>query len=285
MKRLLIAAIFLATGAAQAQTANYTLADVALHATAADCWMVLNSNMVYSLANYIALHPGGNVMVNYCGKDGTVAFNGTPHSAHAISLEPAYLIGNLVSTPLPISVALAPANATAAVGGTVQFTPTVSNSTQGVTWTVVPSSLGTISASGMFTALTVGQGTVTAASAQDRTKSASSVLTVSATTPPPVNTITVTVTPSAMTVSVGSRLRFRATLTHSTQGVTWTTKGSIGTIDSRGVFTAAATPGTGTVTATSIDDPNKSASAQVTLTAATCTPGDPSHPPRSGTDD
>jgi hypothetical protein len=48
--------------------------------------------------------------------------------------------------------------------------------------------------------------------------------------------------------------------------------GAIGTIDKNGVLSAALTPGTGTVTATSVEDPTKSASAQVTLTALNCRP-------------
>lgn len=273
MKRLLIlSALFVAAGAANAQTTNYTLAEVAQHATAANCWMVLNSNKVYNLTAFISMHPGGNGMASSCGKDGTAAFGGVPHTANAVALEVPYLIGGLTTAPLPIGVTIAPKNAAASIGGTVQFTPTVANSTAGVTWTVAPAALGTISANGMFTALTAGQGTVTAASTQDPTKTASASITVSTVTPPPPHTITVVVTPSAMTVNVGSRVRFKATLTNSTQGVTWSVTGSIGTIDKTGLFTAALLPGTGTVTATSVDDPTKSASAQVTLTATTCTP-------------
>jgi len=272
MKRLLISALLLAAAAVHAQSASYTLADVATHASAKDCWMVLNSSKVYNLTPFITMHPGGSVIAASCGKDGTAAFASVPHSANAVALEATYLIGTLVTAPVAVSVKITPSNATLNVGSTVQFTPTVTNSTVGVAWTVSPSSLGTISASGMFTAIAAGQGTVTAASMQDSTKSASAVITVNSSTPVPGHAIAVVVSPSAMSVNAGARVRFKATLANSTQGVNWTVTGAIGTIDKNGVLSAALVPGTGTVTATSVEDPAKSASAQVTLTAVSCRP-------------
>jgi Cytochrome b5-like Heme/Steroid binding domain/Bacterial Ig-like domain (group 2) len=282
MKRLLLLAALLSGSVVHAQTPTYTLADVALHATATDCWMVLNTTDIYDFSNYIAMHPGANAMVPYCGKDGTQAFNNVGHSAGAVRLEASYLVGTLVTASPNVSVALAPTNASTTVGGTLQFTPTVSNSTQGVAWTVAPANLGSISASGLFTATTAGGGTITATSLQDATKSASATVTVTAVTPPPTGTITVSLSPAAVSVNQGSRVRFRASLTNSTGGVTWTATGSIGTISSSGVLTAAQTAGTGMVTATSVDDPTKSASAQVTITATTCVPATP---PRHREDD
>ena len=211
MKTLMGSAMLLAAVAANAQSATYTLADVQAHATATDCWMILNTNKVYDFTSFIPAHPGGKAMVPYCGKDGSAAFTNLPHSANATALEASYLIGDLVSTPAAISVTLTPANASLSVGGTVQFTPKVANSTDGVAWTVQPSTLGTISASGMFTALTAGQGTVTAASVQDNTKSASAVVTVTSNSGGGgTQAIAVSVNPSAVTVNVGARTRFRA---------------------------------------------------------------------------
>ncbi len=287
MKTMIGSAMMLAAVAAHAQGATYTLADVQAHATATDCWMILNTNKVYDFTSFVAAHPGGKAMVPYCGKDGSAAFTNLPHSANATALEASYLIGDLVSAPAAVSVTLTPANASLSVGGTVQFTPKVANSTDGVAWTVQPSTLGTISASGMFTALTAGQGTVTAASVQDSTKSASAVVTVTSNSGGGGGTqaIAVSVNPSAVTVKVGARTRFRAHVSNSSQGVTWTVSGSIGTIDARGVLTAAATPATGSVTATSVEDPTKTATVQVTLTAANCAPGRPVKETRHHDDD
>jgi cytochrome b involved in lipid metabolism len=278
--KISIALCALAATAAHAQTTNsYTLSDVALHATAADCWMVLNSTKVYNVTPFLSVHPAGAaVMLPYCGKDGTPGFASVPHSSNAVALEATYLIGTLVTAPAAISVTLTPANATLAVGGTVQLTAKVANSTAGVAWSVSPSTLGTISASGLFTATAAGQGTVTAASTQDSTKSASALVTVSSVVPS-TGTITVALSPSALTLEAGARHHFTAQVTHATQGVTWSVKGSIGTIDRYGVFTAAMTPGTGAVVATSINDPTKTATAQVTVTATMCTPA------RQGRDD
>jgi hypothetical protein len=281
MKKFLLSSLLLAAGIAGAQTTSYTAADVAKHAVATDCWMVLNTTKVYNVTPFLSMHPAGSgIMIPYCGKDGTQAFNGANHSSNAVALEVPYLIGTLAAAPAAVSVTVAPANATASIGGTVQFTPTVANSSAGVAWTLAPPTIGSISASGMFTAIAAGQGTVTATSVQDSTKSASALITVNTIPPPTTHTIGVTVSPAAMTVNVGSRKRFRATLTNSTQGVTWSASAAIGTIDKTGLFSAGLLPGTGTVTATSIDDPTKSASAQVTLTAVTCRADDSRSPAR-----
>lgn len=289
MKKLIASCALLGAGFAHAQGATYTLADVQAHATANDCWMILNTDKVYDFTNFISSHPGGNSMVAYCGKDGTAAFANIGHSSSAVAMEAQYLIGTLTSATAAVSVTLSPANASLAVGGTVQFTPTVKNSTAGVAWTVTPATLGSISANGLFTALTAGQGTVSAASVQDGTKSASAVVTVNATPPSSggggSSAITVSVNPSAVTLSTGSHARFRAHVGNSSQGVTWSVSGAIGTIDKRGVLSAATTPATGTVTATSVEDPTKTATVQVTLTAATCSPARITHDGRDGSED
>ncbi len=72
---------------------------VAEHASAENCWIVVNNN-VYNVADYIASHPGGKSMVDFCGKDATESFDskpgsGRPHSDKARSLLEKYYIGNL----------------------------------------------------------------------------------------------------------------------------------------------------------------------------------------------
>ncbi len=275
MRKFLLGAALLAAAMSHAQTTSYTLADVAKHATAGDCWMVLNSTKVYNFTPFVSMHPGGSVMVSYCGKNGDPGFASVNHSSNAVALETTYLIGALVAAPAPIGVTISPANATVKIGGTEQFTPTVVGSTAGVAWTLSPSTLGTISASGLFTGVVAGQGTVTAASTQDSTKSASAVITVSAAAPPPPAAITVSVNPSALSLNAGATHQFNATLTNSTLGVTWTATAAIGKVSATGAFTAAMVPASGKVTATSIQDPTKSDSVQVTLTAVTPVPVPP----------
>lgn len=67
------------TSPAQQTTSESTapqlnIAEVAKHNTANDCWIIINKN-VYDIGRYLDLHPGGaDVIVPYCGKDGTQAF-------------------------------------------------------------------------------------------------------------------------------------------------------------------------------------------------------------------
>ncbi|MDP9087538.1 MAG: cytochrome b5 domain-containing protein [Pseudomonadota bacterium] len=277
MRKIILSAVLLAASvAAHAQT-TYTAADVAKHATATDCWMILNTSKVYNFTPYTSLHPGGKASISSaCGQQGDAAFASVPHSANAVAIEASYLIGTLGAAVPPISVTVSPSTATLALHATQQFTGTVKGSSSGMTWTVSPANLGTISANGMFTATTAGQGMVTVASQQDQTKSATAMVTVSAATPPPPPAaVTVSVTPSALTLSTNSSHTFVATVTNSTQGVTWTASAAIGKINTNGVLVSAMAPATGTVTATSVQDPLKSASVQVTLTSPVAAPPAP----------
>lgn len=53
----------------------YTLASVAGHATAQDCWTVIHDK-IYNITAYVNIHPGGvDTIVQACGVDGTVAFD------------------------------------------------------------------------------------------------------------------------------------------------------------------------------------------------------------------
>jgi cytochrome b involved in lipid metabolism len=83
---------------------NLTIAVIATHNTPDDCWVIIN-NKVYSLSNYLNLHPGNvNTITPYCGKDGTTAFDTKDksrpqsHSQYADSLLADYLIGGLNAT-------------------------------------------------------------------------------------------------------------------------------------------------------------------------------------------
>ena len=79
--------------------------------------------------------------------------------------------------------------------------------------------------------------------------------------------VTVSISPTAATVSAGSTQQFTATVTGSANTtVTWSASG--GSVNASGLFTAPASAGTVSVTATSVADPTKSANAIVTVTAA-----------------
>ncbi len=53
---------------------GYTMAEVAAHGTAADCWTAIRGN-VFDLTSFVSKHPGGKGIVRVCGKDGTSIFN------------------------------------------------------------------------------------------------------------------------------------------------------------------------------------------------------------------
>jgi hypothetical protein len=285
MRKIILSAVLLAASVAHAQT-TYTAADVAKHATAADCWMILNTSKVYNLSAYTAGHPGGQGSISaYCGKNGDPGFASVHHSAGAVAAQVPYLIGSLGTAPppAPITVKISPPNATIALHATEQFIGTVTGSNTGMTWTVAPATLGSIGANGLFTGTTAGQGTVTVASQQDGTKTASALITVNpATPPPPPTTIAVTVTPSALTMNAGASHTFTANVTNSTQGVMWTASAALGKITANGLLTASTVPATGKVTATSVQDPTKFASVQVTLTSAVVPPPPPTTCPPGG---
>jgi Cytochrome b5-like Heme/Steroid binding domain/Bacterial Ig-like domain (group 2) len=243
-----------------AQLANYTLADVAKHKTQTDCWIILNTTKVYNVSAYISLHPGGtNAIASLCGADATAAFNAVGHNATAVALEATYLIGNLVASP--IAVTISPTTISLTAGQQHTFVANVSNSTMGVKWSAT--SVGNINQTGQYTAVTPGTGTVTATSAEDATKSATAQVTV--TSMPSTGGVSVTISPTNSSVAVGGTQQFTANVTGSGAGAIWTATGSVGTVDSNGMFTATKA-GQGIVKATAVDDSTKSASAAVTVT-------------------
>ena len=78
---------------------------------------------------------------------------------------------------------------------------------------------------------------------------------------------TVSISPSTASLTVGGTQQFTATVTETSNTVvTWSTTG--GTITTSGLYTAPNTAGTYTVTATSVADTTKSASATVTVGAS-----------------
>jgi len=173
----------------------------------------------------------------------------------------------------PVSVAVVPATATLYGGQTQQLTATVANdpSNAGVVWTLSPAAgAGTINAAGLYTApASIGSTqtvTVTATSVTDATKSAAATVTLR----PPV---TVSVAPTSANLYGGQAKQFSATVTNTdpnNAGVTWTVSPATGagTVSSSGLYTAPGTVAalqTVTVTATSVADTTKSASAVVTL--------------------
>jgi cytochrome b involved in lipid metabolism len=97
-----------ASSAATTGAAGYTMADVAAHATPADCWSVVTGN-VYDLTKWIPQHPGGpGVIEAMCGADGTAAFDGQHKgSGSANAALAGFLLGPLGGAAAPASKAAA----------------------------------------------------------------------------------------------------------------------------------------------------------------------------------
>ncbi len=78
--------------------------------------------------------------------------------------------------------------------------------------------------------------------------------------------VSVTISPLSATVAIGAAKQFTATVSGTTNtAVVWTATG--GSINSSGLYTAGATAGSFTVTATSVQDSTKGASAAITISA------------------
>jgi hypothetical protein len=177
-----------------------------------------------------------------------------------------------VTPPPPHVVSVTPGSASVLPGGTTTFSATVTGTTAGestaVTWSV-PAGAGSIGAStGVYVApATPGTYVVTATSVATPPGTATATVTVTAA---PV--IAVSVTPATASILTGGTVTFSATVTGTTTGqstaVTWSVPAGSGTINaSTGAYVAPATAGTYVVTATSVADGTKKATATVTVTA------------------
>src|SRR5690242_18370341 len=213
---------------------------------------------------------------------------------------PLYLIGCAATTSVtrPITVTVSPTVASVPVGQTQAFIGAVTGTPKtGLTWTLTQGGAactpgcGTISptsaASGApvtYTAPTTLPAsptvTVTATAVADTTKSASATITIT-------QGVSVSVSPTTATVVVGQAQGFTPTVTGTTTlGVTWTlSQGGAACSPGCGTIApAATTSGTPTtytapatvpaipnvtITATSVADPTKSASATITVTTQT----------------
>src|SRR6201984_3132890 len=163
--------------------------------------------------------------------------------------------------PTTVSLTLSPTTASLMPGQQAQFTATVSGtSNSAVNWAA---SGGTISSSGMYTAPSAaGTYTVTATSAADPTKSSSATVTVAVQTQ-----VSISISPTTSSLSTGGQQLFVAMISGTgNTSVTWSA--SAGTIASNGTYTAPSAAGSYTVTAVSVADPTKSASAVVSVSVA-----------------
>ena len=98
------------------------------------------------------------------------------------------------------------------------------------------------------------------------------------TTPPPPPAVAVALTPATATVAAGGTLQYNAQVSNAANSaVTWSLSPAVGNITTGGLYQAPAvtTSTVVTVRATSVADPAKSATAQLTLTPPPVTPPSP----------
>src|SRR6267378_1778552 len=198
-----------------------------------------------------------------------------------------------ITVTSPVSVTIFPTSASLNVSATQQFTASVANDTanQGVTWALSQSGSSCAPACGALsgqTATTVTYAapatvpvnptvTLTARSVRDTSKSASATITVT-------SPVSVTIFPTSASLNVSATQQFTASVANDTgnQGVTWDLSQSgsscapaCGALSAQTAttvtYTAPATvPANPTVTLTarSVRDTSKSASATITVTSS-----------------
>lgn len=49
---------------------GYTMDEIKKHNKKNDCWIIIENN-VYDITNYLRFHPGGDIILDAAGKDGT----------------------------------------------------------------------------------------------------------------------------------------------------------------------------------------------------------------------
>jgi hypothetical protein len=189
--------------------------------------------------------------------------------------------GQARQTTTGVSVTVTPSSASVPVNTSKQFSATVQNSTnQTVTWGVNGvvggnSTVGTIDTTGLYHAPSTmpSPATVTVQATSQGTPTAVGTASVTVTPPPPP--VSVTISPTSATVRINKTRSFTATVQNtSNTSVTWKVNGmtggsaTFGFISSLGTYKAPSSvpsPNTVQVTAVSVADPTKSASATVTI--------------------
>jgi len=227
-----------------------------------------------------------NIPATVGGNSAYVGFTGGTGGLTAIQeiITWTYVSNGGTQPPTLKSIAVTPANPSAAAGTTVQFTATgtysdnsTKNITGSVTWASATPAVASINSAGLATAVAVGSSAISATSGSI---SGSTTLTVTAAT-----LKSIAVTPASPSATVGTTVPFTATGTYSdnstrniTTAVTWASgTPAAATINASGVATAVAA-GSSTISATSA---GVSGSTTLTVTAANLksiavTPANPS---------
>lgn len=75
---------------------SYTANELAVHNSRGDCWVAID-NKVYNITAFIDLHPGGEKILQGCGKDSTQLFNSiSDHAKDSVqAIKNKFFIGEL----------------------------------------------------------------------------------------------------------------------------------------------------------------------------------------------
>lgn len=212
-------------------------------------------------------------------------------TSNSNSTSSAHVLVNL--TPAAMKLTISPDMPTLNAGQTQQFTATISGSSdQTVTWQIVPSDLGSITSTGIYTAPNSIKSnavvTLTAKAVANPSVSLTTVIFLRAgsvapkqnPTPPPAP-VAITLDKTAVSLKPGDSVQFTAAVTNATNtNVAWSISPLLGTLTPSGFYTApnnVTSTLTVVITANSVADPTKSASANITITPST-----PAAPPPQG---
>ncbi|KAL8139127.1 hypothetical protein V2J09_005128 [Rumex salicifolius] len=86
----------------------FTLADVAQHNTAKDCWLIIGGK-VYDVTKFLEDHPGGDdVLIQATGKDATDDFEDIGHSSTARAMMDEMYVGDIDTATVTSKVKYTP---------------------------------------------------------------------------------------------------------------------------------------------------------------------------------
>jgi len=196
-----------------------------------------------------------------------VTITPTTDTTYTLTVTNAAGLSTTAAVSVPVVAAPVATSLTATVnpvpyGGSTTVTPVFSAGTGSVDQSVGAVTTGSGFASGVITA----PKTFTLLVANTAGSFATKTLTLT-----PQTVAVTSLSPASSTVSVGSSATFSATVTGGATGtVTWAA--SAGSITAAGVWTAPATAGSATITATSVDDTSKTATTTITYVAAPALP-------------
>lgn len=205
---------------------------------------------------------------NNFGAGGTMNIN---NFIFALSSNGVGYYGSNVSVPVTgnvpaTGISLSSSTASVLIGSTLQLTATVSPSNatnKTVTWRSSNTSIATVNSSGKVTGVNLGTATITATTADGTNLSASCQVTVN-----PVLATSVSLNKSSETLLAGESVQLTATVLPSNttdKSVTWKSSNTaVATVDANGRVTAVK-PGTATITVTTADGSNRTATCKVTV--------------------